>query len=311
MKRLSRRRFLHSTASGAAGLLGASLIGCSDEGDPDEGGLVSVEGPQWNVVEAFGSRQRYSVSDREMVARDLGSGRPAVVFDAGMGATGDAWTRVLTTLRDHHVFAYDRAGLGGSEPGALPCVASRVVEELRALLAEAGVEPPHVLVGHSLGGLHMQYFARRYPQEVARLVLVDPSFADQETRFQEAVTASEYELMLGGIADFFAATSAGGRAEYESFLDSAAEVAAVPPLADIPLVELTNVDAPSIEGVAPASEDAMQTERIEGHTALAASVPRSTLIPVTGTGHDIPNGDPETVEAAIRKAVEVASGFRG
>jgi len=47
------------------------------------------------------------------------------------------------------------------------------VELLRKLLLKRGLEPPYVLVGHSFGGLYMQYFARRYPDEVLGLVLVD------------------------------------------------------------------------------------------------------------------------------------------
>ena len=48
-----------------------------------------------------------------------------------------------------------------------------MVAELRSLMQRAGVKPPYVLVGHSLGGIYMLDFAQRYPEEVAGLVLVD------------------------------------------------------------------------------------------------------------------------------------------
>jgi pimeloyl-ACP methyl ester carboxylesterase len=52
------------------------------------------------------------------------------------------------------------------------------VELLRKLLFKRGLKPPYVLVGHSLGGLYMQYFARKYPDDVLGLVLVDSTFPD-------------------------------------------------------------------------------------------------------------------------------------
>lgn len=50
---------------------------------------------------------------------------------------------------------------------------SEVVDELRGVLRQKGLRPPHALMGHSLGGLYMQLFARAYPDEVKALVLVD------------------------------------------------------------------------------------------------------------------------------------------
>ena len=52
-----------------------------------------------------------------------------------------------------------------------------IVEELRRNLKHKGLSPPYILVGHSLGGLYMQLFARRYPQEVSGIVLVDEETA--------------------------------------------------------------------------------------------------------------------------------------
>jgi len=45
---------------------------------------------------------------------------------------------------------------------------------LHTLLSRANVSPPYVLVGHSLGGVYVRYYAHRYPGEVAGMVLVDP-----------------------------------------------------------------------------------------------------------------------------------------
>jgi pimeloyl-ACP methyl ester carboxylesterase len=71
------------------------------------------------------------------------------------------------------VFAYNRPGIGKSDKTDKPRDAEQIVEELRFYLKELKIRPPYVLVGHSSGGLYMQLYARKYPSEVAGLVLVD------------------------------------------------------------------------------------------------------------------------------------------
>ena len=73
------------------------------------------------------------------------------------------------------VCAYDRAGMGWSEMGPDPRDAKQITGELHTLLGKAGIEGPYVLVGHSFGGMYMQTYAARYPDEVAGVALVDSS----------------------------------------------------------------------------------------------------------------------------------------
>ncbi|MDP2213467.1 alpha/beta fold hydrolase [Phenylobacterium sp.] len=69
--------------------------------------------------------------------------------------------------------AYDRAGLGFSDPGPRPRDSAAVVTDLERLMAAAGVDQPVVLLGHSMGGQHVRLFATRHPERVAGIVLVD------------------------------------------------------------------------------------------------------------------------------------------
>jgi pimeloyl-ACP methyl ester carboxylesterase len=110
---------------------------------------------------------------------EAGSGAPAVVFDAGLAEPGSlAWAAVLPAVAEHtRVIAYDRAGVGASDP-ASPLTVEREVEDLAALLSQAG-QGRCVLVGHSWGGLLAQLVAFSHPDLVAGLVLVDP--AHEET----------------------------------------------------------------------------------------------------------------------------------
>jgi pimeloyl-ACP methyl ester carboxylesterase len=107
-----------------------------------------------------------------------GQGSPAVVFDTGLGTTALLWARVLPLVSDFTTTcAFDRAGYGASDPapGHLPRTSAQIVQEARLLLQKAGVAPPYVLVGHSFGAINMTWYALHHPEEVAGLVLVDPS----------------------------------------------------------------------------------------------------------------------------------------
>ena len=61
------------------------------------------------------------------------------------------------------------------------------MDELNTLLARAGVEPPYVLVGHSVGGLYVRLYAHEHPDQVAGMVLVDTTHEEQFMRLPEAI----------------------------------------------------------------------------------------------------------------------------
>jgi pimeloyl-ACP methyl ester carboxylesterase len=89
------------------------------------------------------------------------------------------------------VCAYDRAGMGWSEMGPEPRDAKQISSELHTLVTKAGIDGPYVLVGHSFGGLYMQTYAARYPNEVAGVALVESSSPKQFS--QQPTTRDSYE----------------------------------------------------------------------------------------------------------------------
>ena len=101
---------------------------------------------------------------------------PTILLEAGGGGTSADWNLVREQLgTDVRVCAYDRAGLGRSERGPSPRTMRQEVFELHALLAAAKEPAPYVLVGQSIGGLLARLFAQSYLDEVAGVVLVDPT----------------------------------------------------------------------------------------------------------------------------------------
>ena len=109
-----------------------------------------------------------------------GVGSPTVVMEAGLGGWSTDWSKVLSPAsKVTRVCAYDRAGMGWSEVSPDPRTLDVTVEELHTLLVKAGIPGPYVLVGHSLGGMHMRAYAHSFPEDVAGLIQVDALHEDQ------------------------------------------------------------------------------------------------------------------------------------
>jgi pimeloyl-ACP methyl ester carboxylesterase len=87
--------------------------------------------------------RRYDVGGFRLNLKCEGNGSPVVVFDAGAGDTLQTWDWVVPDLKKlTRVCAYDRAGLGKSDPGPRPRPASGSQGAWRAL-KRAHLPPPY------------------------------------------------------------------------------------------------------------------------------------------------------------------------
>lgn len=100
---------------------------------------------------------------------------PTVILEAGAFGFSADWAVVQDKLAARGVrsFAYDRAGMGRSDPGPAPRDGLAVAADLERLLAAAGEAPPYVVVGHSMAGVRIWLFYQRNRDKVAGLVFVD------------------------------------------------------------------------------------------------------------------------------------------
>lgn len=113
-----------------------------------------------------------------------GQGSPAVVLEAAIWDFSLTWSLVQPQVAGFtRAVAYDRAGLGWSDPASGRRTGEEMLADLRRLLSACRIPAPYVLVGQSFSGMLARLFAYRHPDEVAGLVLVDPAHEDQMSRF--------------------------------------------------------------------------------------------------------------------------------
>ncbi len=169
---------------------------------------------------------------------------------------------------------------------------------MHALVEAADVPGPYVLVGHSLGGIFVRQYAGAYPDEVAGLVLVDPSHEDQEVVLEELVGPelwAQYERTEAGFVDVEGL-------DVDATFDETRHACAAAPLPEVPLVVLTHgvpLDASQLPTGWPIQADERQWREL--HADLAGLVPGGHQIIAERSGHYIQIDQPELVVAAIRE----------
>ncbi|MDQ3569474.1 MAG: alpha/beta hydrolase [Actinomycetota bacterium] len=239
------------------------------------------------------------VGGYRLFLRCIGEGSPTVILDAASGATSQTWNQIQPELATFtRVCSYDRAGLGRSDPrpptfGTV--TNTTMVEELRTLLNNAGIEGPLVLVGHSLGGLNMQLFARLYPKDVVGVVLVDATPVDLLDRFAEVLTEGQLRAVFPGPER---------HPERYDIRAALAEMEDAPRFPNVPLIVLgRTVFPPDVPGFPDEELNRLWTEMQVAQGQLSS---RSEVIFVEGAGHFIHRDRPDVVVESIRRLVEAA-----
>jgi pimeloyl-ACP methyl ester carboxylesterase len=123
--------------------------------------------------------QAVDVGGRTLNLYCSGQGTPTVILENGGNSPGYS---LLVQQSKMAAFTrtcwYDRAGVGWSDPPSSPRTSASVVSDLHESLQLAGVPPPYVMVGGSVGGEYVRIYTARYPSDVAGLVLVDSATPD-------------------------------------------------------------------------------------------------------------------------------------
>lgn len=242
------------------------------------GGCASMDGVATSVL-----------AERQVEHIVAGKGMPAVVFENGLGGRLEWWSKVLPDIAtETTVFAYNRPGIGASAPATTPRDGVTVVEELRATLRAKGIAPPYVLVGHSIGGLYVQLYARRHPNEVAGLVLVDSTHPLQ---LSGAGAREKWPGWVKLVIDL--ASPEVAQAELDALPATGAALLALPPFTGRPVTVLS-ASTPMTETSELARDG--NAKRID----ILRLNPGARQVWVD-SGHAIPLEKPEAIVGAIRE----------
>ncbi len=238
------------------------------------------------------------VDGRSVYLDCRGGGVPTVVLEAGMGSGAASWSPVHDDLaRTTRTCAYDRPGLGSSDPRGRHTLADTATD-LRMALDDSGEVSPFVLVGHSHGGDYVRVFAGRYREDVVGLVLVDTFDPDLHATFIHPLLGDlrpEYDTTLDGLRALVADVEDLDYAVSERQLRDAS-------LVGLPIEVLR---APRGEPrLDAATNDALADAIIAAYDSLSPGRVRFEL--AWGAGHMIHIDRPDMVIAATRRIVEAA-----
>ena len=180
-----------------------------------------------------------------------GQGEPTIILENGLGYS--SWND--GSLYNYKAFTrtclYYRAGMNNETLTGWRTTEDQV-QDLHALIKNAGIPGPYILVGHSIAGYNLALYTSHYPEQVAGLVCVDcrvPMFdknmldalgAEQSDESQEV---KDYRKFL---------TQGVENVEYLDIVASGVQAEKVTSLGDVPLVVL--VAEKSITPDPPASQ---------------------------------------------------------
>jgi pimeloyl-ACP methyl ester carboxylesterase len=266
----------------------------------------------------------------------IGGGSPVVLFEAPGFGNSLSFSEARETLALRmRVCSYDRAGAGWSDPGPDPLPIGTLAHDALRVLDTVSPGARAVIVASSVGGFTAELVARRHPERVAALVMLDAggsaALDDAErmapwARVKAACVVAAAATRLGVIrlADPFGIDPAQSELRARSaavtyrpgvwdtlcaivrgYAQTRDDFARAPALrADLPLVVLS---AESRRGLAPpALESAvapLQPLMQKAHRTLAARSSRGTWRIVPGSDHLIAGSQPQAVVDAVYDAL--------
>lgn len=238
------------------------------------------------VIENIEGRKVQSLTLRHVTSLET------VVFESGSRNTVDKWGIVPEQIsRNASVFLYNRPGYGASDVARTPRDGHTIVNELRSLLRHKGLKPPYVLVGHSLGGLYMQLFAKTYPHEVKAVVLVDSLYPGMIKKSQDFPFMTR---LLGQLA-----FSRSVWREIERIDETGEVILHLPSIDDKPIIRLLNQPVSNTAIAVDFGAFRMDNETRERVRAL---YPKAKRV-VVDSSHQMALTSPEVVISAIRQVL--------
>jgi pimeloyl-ACP methyl ester carboxylesterase len=229
---------------------------------------------------------RVDANGRMLRMRVEGQGSPAVILEIGIGGPLEEWDMVQSEIaRFTKVVAYDRIGAVDTKS---VLTGEEIAYELHAALRNAGIDPPYILCGQSLGGVYNRLFASLYPDEVVGMVLLDPT----QEKFIDWMDVHHPKQKLNK-------NIVKNWAEGAGIWDTIDQVRASAPLPNVPVIVVTGTKF---------IDDKLRIKTLpmwtECHQKWVTSLPQGRHVLATESGHGVQIEAPDLVINLIQEVVE-------
>lgn len=124
---------------------------------------------------------RINSGNIDIAATEYPGNGPLVLLIHGIGSSGAGWDNIIPALSVYATpITIDQRGHGASGHPDSGYLYDNYIGDLDAVLAHFAIEQP-LIVGHSLGGLVALWWAARYPDRAAALVIEDSPLRSGES----------------------------------------------------------------------------------------------------------------------------------
>ena len=224
------------------------------------------------------SADLYQVDDETAHLECRGTGSPTLVFLGGMGFTTTTWDELRKALGPEvRTCAWDYPGVGHST-GEQMMTAATAASSLHGTLDAASVPEPVILVGHSIAGLTTRLYVGKHPDDVAGVVLLDPTVPSFARMYDDKEFRPDWD-----------GTTSANQAE------------AITAWPDIPFEILLH--DPAVYAAEDVWSEAVEAQWGADEAAFASLAPHGTVQVVKGSGHNVHLDGPDAAAAAIRRIV--------
>ena len=266
---------------------------------------------------------------RKIRAMIHGNGPTLVVLDAGLGANGFYWSKTYKLLAeklpDVCIVAYDRAGMGASDPDPRLRTLAHMADDLDTII-DSFVPRQVFLIGHSWGGTLAQFAAARRRaagRTITGVMLVDSStrtsqYSSLKVRTSVALAPPILRLLgrtrLAKLAMFKLGAGLPRPLRNAAIAGSASRTATEAAAAEAELflseidwlskqpLRLDDVDVCVISGMKGSKIIAkIRRELIAAHQKIAVA---GRWVPATKSAHNIPLSEPELITEQIVDMVD-------
>ncbi len=244
--------------------------------------------------------------------------KPTLVIIRGLARSSRYWLDFLPRItKSFSVITLDNRGVGNTDSPYFPYSTRAMADDVAAVMDAAKVEQAHI-AGISLGGMIAMRFALNHRSRVQKLVLGCTTMGGREA-VRISPAAIKRLLGAGGLSFADAMSYTAPIVLSEKFLEERPDVlnawraiAIADPVSTRAALfqmlagaehdvskEVQTITAPTLV----ITGDADKLISAENSVRLAAKIPRSKLVYLSGAGHDFPTEQPDNTAREIESFV--------